>query len=162
MATKYSNLWSQFSGRGTTSAGVEQVANSGRQYIGPHLERSGEIIVLRWSYTNTVADPFVASGTDQLIVCPFPKGARLHAYSFVASADLDTDNDFEFNFGFTGSLAAFLAASTGLQATTAVTGTPSATAGPTTNGANIIISASAGELEAAGTISGFFELIIPQ
>lgn len=162
MTTRYSNLWSQFSGRGTTTAGVEQAANSGRQYIGPHLERSGEIIVVRWSYTNTTADPFTAANTDQLIVCPLPKGARLHAYSFVASADLDTDIDFEFNFGFTGSLSAFLAASTGLQATTAVTGTPSATAGPTTNGANIIISASAGELEAAGTISGFFELIIPQ
>lgn len=161
MTTRYSNLWSQFSGRGTTATGVEQTSNIGRQYIGPSLERTGEIIVVRWSYTNTTADPFTADNTDQLIVCPLPKGARLHAYSFVASANLDTDNDFEFKFGFTGSLSEFLASSTGLRAVAAVTGTPSATAGPTTNGASIIISASAGELEDAGTISGFFELIVP-
>lgn len=161
MSTFYSNLYGQFSGRGTTSTGVEQVSNIGIQYNGPSLERQGEIIVVRWSFTNTTATPFTASTTDQLIICPLPKSARLHAYSFVANAVLDTDIDFEFNFGFTGSLSAYLAASTGLQATNAVTGTPSGTAGPTTNGANIILSASAGELEAAGKITGFFEIIVP-
>lgn len=161
MSTYYSTVWSQFSGRGTSSLGVERASNIGIHYTGPSLERQGEIVVVRWAFTNTTATPFSASTTDQLIICPLPKGARLHAYSFVAGANLDTDIDFEFNLGFTGSLSAYLAASIGLQATTAVTGTPSGTAGPTTNGANIILSASAGELEAAGTITGFLELIVP-
>ena len=162
MATYYSSLYSAIPNRGY-AAGVETVTTS-YVYKGPSIQRYNEPITIYGTYTQTASPTFAAASSDQLILCPALTGIKLLSYRFLQSADLDTDNDFTFNLGFTGALTGFLSASTGLQATTGVAAeatTLMTIAGATTDG-SLILSAQAGELEAAGTLHFLLQLVRPQ
>lgn len=157
MATRYlSNLWVARATRGT-SAGADTTTTA-YEYRGPYAARAGDAFDVIGTYTNTVADPFAVGTSDQLLICPMPKNGMLVDFKLATSADLDTDNNFTFNLGYTGALTQYISAGTGLQAAvTTLTSQGILTAGitgggPTNNTSNLILSAQAGTLEAAGII----------
>lgn len=158
MATYYSSLYSAIPNRGY-SAGVETVTTS-YVYKGPSLIRYNEPINIYCSFTSTTS--FAFASTDSIVLCPALSGVKLLSYDIQAGADLDSANDFTFNLGFTGALTGFLSASTGLQATTVVSGKPLNVAASTADTNSLILSAAAGALETAGTLHFALTLVRPQ
>lgn len=134
--------------------------NTNRIYRGPSCDTVGNAVTTVCSYAVTVADPFTTD--DVLIIKPMNPNEKVVNISIVQSGDADTDNDFTFNLGYTSDPDRLAAASTGLQAGTAVELDHSTTAGlaPAVAGDNLILSRVAGELEAAATLAIVVETVI--
>lgn len=152
MTDFYTNQYGQIP-RSSTSSGAITTSRSWAPK-GATGGRVGETVTVIATFANTTAAPLTAA--DTLHVCPLPYGAKVVYIGVGASADMDTDNDFTFDLGVTGATTRFASASTGLQATTAVEldfSDQFGDAAVSTNGAELLLTAAAGELEAAGTIT---------
>lgn len=140
MATLYSSLYDN-----TTNA-----------YKGPQIEREGQAISIYG-----VIDTAIGAG-DTTLLFPMVAGAKLIEISLKAGSDLNTGNDFTFNLGYTSDTDAFLAASTGLQATTVVTEAPTDTfaVAAAVEGDNVVLERAAGTLD-AGTVYFWAQVVLP-
>mgnify|MGYP006921344374 CR=1 FL=1 len=147
MATLYSNLYT----RDTSSA-------SGYGYKGPScVPLPGQVMAVFGTYTGTFS-------SDTLKCFKFPApGCKVLTVGILQSADLDTDSDFTVDIGFTSDIDALVAASTGLQATTAVEldWSDLAAKGVTAINDEFLLTRAAGELEVSGTLRFAVTFIVP-
>jgi len=140
MATKYSTLYD-----GVTNA-----------YKGPQIHTEGETIHIYGTIEVAIG------ATDIVNLFPMVAGAKVITASIKARSDLNSGNDFTFNLGYNSDTDAFLAASTGLQATTVVTEAPTDTfaVAPAVAGDNLVLERAAGTLD-AGVVDFYVAVTLP-
>lgn len=140
MATLYSTLY-------------DSVTDS---YKGPQIEREGQTIGIYGTIETAIG------ASDIVNLFPLVPGAKVITANIKARTDLNSGNDFTFNLGYTSDTDAFLAASTGLQATTVVTAAPTDTfaVAPAAAGDSFVLERVAGALT-AGVIDFFVEVTLP-
>lgn len=147
MATIYSTLYEQ------------NTSNSSYAYKGPSgVPLPGMPMTVTGSYTGL----FGTSDTLKAFKFPAP-GCKVLSVGIAQSADLDTNNDFTVDIGFTSDIDALAAASTGLQATTAVEldWSDLAAKGVTAVNDEFLLTRAAGSLEVSGTLRFAVTFVVP-
>lgn len=141
---------------GTASGALTTSQTIISKMTGPDITGKTE----EYTFSYDLAAGAVDATNTPLILCSLPAGTYDLSYVLNPSGtDLDSDSDFTFNLGTAASATAFLSASTGLQATTPVTGQPTRV----TVGANetLRLARVAGELDSSGVLYGSIKITRP-
>ena len=134
--------------------------NDSRSYAGPTATGGGELIVRHCTYTGTIP----ATSDILKLAGGFAEGEKLLRFTLVRSGDADTDNDLTINLGWASAPTRFLSASTGAQATAAITiaADVALPLGGAVKNDELQLTVQAGEAEASVTWTILIESYIPQ